>query len=180
MKFNYLDLIAQSSEKYRKTLSYLVLILMFCSVIFYIVITNNHGLQNYNQVLGYVDEIKKDEIKVKSKALFNFKSHVFSEVISIKINNGYHYVDREYKSEWDNIVNEVSNGVYIKAHYKISEGYKFLVDIQKKESTVLSINHTKNKQSNVIIISFSVLIFFLSVLLIIIFKRIAWLRNKNN
>lgn len=175
MIFNYFDVIAESTEKYRRALSILICIVTF---LFFLLFTSDEvDLRNYHYANGHVYEINKDKIKVKPSATFSIKKYVFMEVILIKIENEYYYINKQYKTIWDDALINISKNDYIEVYYRISEDYKFLVDIKKDGFDVLSIDYTKDSQNKIRFLLSFLFCLFLSILIVIVYKRKMWLKK---
>jgi len=175
MIFNYFDIIAESTEKYRRALSYLISIIVF---LFFLLFTSDEvDLRNYHYAHGHVYEINKDKIKVKPSATFSIKEYVFMEVILIKIENEYYYINKQYKTIWDDVLINVLKNDYVEVHYRISEGYKFLVHIKKNEFDILSIDVTRESQNKLRFLFSFLFCLFSSILIVIAYKRKMWLKK---
>lgn len=173
---DYIKYIAQNESSYRRTLYFLVLIF---TVIMFILISITVRKKTLYQVEGNVDLIKSTRVSRKSNNTFDLKQQYHLEdVIDIRIAGISYYVESNFRSRWDEVLDKISVRDHILIQYINTQEGNSICQLEKNSTILLNYKELLKTKFYIQIGLLIVSILLLSYIFTLFFLRKSYLQKK--
>lgn len=174
---DYIEYIVKSNDAYRRTIFFLTLVFL---VIIFILVSITVRKKSLHQIAGVVQSIERTQVQRKNNTTFEIEQQYHLEdVISIRINNRPYYVESNFASKWEKVLDNVQVGNNVLINFIRTEEGNSICQLEKNSLIILNYNELSRTEYYV---KFGLLVTSVLVLSYIIFlvrKRRKYLQSNN-
>ena len=176
MKYTYLDYLAEHKIRFYNAVGIIVFFSLF-SLIVVALMLSQRDLHSHNVINGKVSYIKMDTVLRKSEALYS-SHNVKKSILVISIDDKKFILGGQYGEYREKLLSEINSGDTLKLFYKVDTYNQLMpLQIEKNDEIIFPFSYFLNIGTEVLTIAIVVFIITFSIVIILVFKRLRFLKN---